>query len=469
MSKKTAWGVVLAAIVIYGGSTWWAGTKVRSVYDTAIDALSAQTGMVRVVDRRYDRGFFGAKSTVTLEIGCAADTAVQAPGGDKPVHITVRDIIHHGPFAGGTFAAATIDSELVLDGPAQAGATELFGTAKPLTVHTRIAFDGDSTSDIAVAPVHLIEAGKGEFAWEGAQVRIQTNAALTRIRAELTMPGMSASSTAEDLQLKVGKLTAKTDLDTPSGLYLATGKTEGRLESLEFGAPRDLGPHQLPHQAIPKVLLQDIQLMSDADIDSGLYASTATLKGKGLVGATAIERFEISGSFSRIQAAGYKKLTDALLQSWAEGRCGQSGHASLVAMQALAAQLAPDLKALAKYGPEMGLKMVAEIGGERGEISYAASMAGVTDEDLKDPGVALLMKRGVVTANARLPMKWIDQLAEVGVETGKTLPPEMVAGWVAQGEKKGFLKREGDDVSGQLEFRDGSLKINGKPLDAQGG
>lgn len=86
----------------------------------------------------------------------------------------------------------------------------------------------------------------------------------------------------------------------------------------------------------------------------------------------------ISGSFSRIQAAGCKELTDALLRFRAEDRRGQSSKASLAAMQAMAEQLAPDLKALAKYGPEMDLKLVAEIGGERGEVSYTAGMAGVT-------------------------------------------------------------------------------------------
>jgi hypothetical protein len=95
-------------------------------------------------------------------------------------------------------------------------------------------------------------------------------------------------------------------------------------------------------------------------------------------------------------------------------------------------------------------------------------MAGVTDEDLQMPGTALLMKRGVLKAHARLPMKWIEKLAETGAESGQTPPPEMVAGLVEQGEQSGFVKRDGDDVTAQVEYSEGSLKVNGKPLGGMG-
>ena len=493
MSKKAVLGVLAAAIVVaYGGSTWWAGTKVRSAYDTAFGELPKQTALVRVTERSYERSFFGAVSTVTLEIGCAADAAAQAPAAakppegeeeegseeekkadatppPKPLRITLRDTIHHGPFAGGTLAAATIDSELVLDDKAQVEATKLFGTAKPLTAHTKVAFDGAYTSDITAAPAKFTEEGKGQFAWQGAQARIETNAARTQVRYELTMPGLDASNPAKGLQLKVGKFSAKADLDTSGGWILTTGKTEGRLESFEFSADQGLTPGDAPHKALPKVLLQNIDLLADASVKDGLYASTGTLKGKGKIGETTIDNFEMSSGGRRIQAAGYKKIMDAWMQSSAAGGCGKSSKASQAAMQALANQLAPDLKAMAKYSPEFGLdKMVVEMGGKRGELSYSAGMVGVTDEDLQLPGMALLMKRGVVKANARLPVKWIEQLAETGAQTGQTPPPEMVAGLVEQGEAKGFVKRDGDDVTGQIEFSEGSLKVNGKPLNGLG-
>ncbi|MET3495689.1 YdgA family protein [Variovorax boronicumulans] len=502
MSKKAVLGVLAAAIAVaYGGSTWWAGTKVKSSYDNAFAELPKQTALVRVIERQYERGFMGATSTVTLEIGCAAEAAAapaaaqtpaakpaegeeEAQAADeeeeeaestppKPVRITFRDTIRHGPIAGGSFAAATIDSELVLDIKAQAQAEKLFGKAKPVTAHTKVGFDGAYASDIVVAPARFAEEGKGELAWQGAKARVEVNAARTQVRYDMTMPGMDVNDPAKGLQLKMGSFTAKADMDSSAGWILATGKTEGRLEALEFSATKGLGATDADApagaQKPVKLLLQNIDLIGQASLKDGLYASDGTLKGKGKIGETAIDSFEMTSGARRIHAAGYKKLADAWLQSSAAGGCGKSSKASKAAMQALADQLAPDLKAMAKYSPEFGLdKMAVEIGGKRGELGYTASMAGVTDEDLQEPGMALLMKRGVLKAHARLPMQWLETIAAIGAESGQTPPPEMLAGLVEQGEEKGFVKREGDDVTAQLEFSEGNLKVNGKPLNAMG-
>ncbi|BEP63511.1 hypothetical protein GmRootV213_40650 [Variovorax sp. V213] len=488
MSNKAVLGALAAAIALaYGGSTWWAGTKIKSSYDTALDELPKQTALVRVVNRSYERGFFGAVSTVTLELGCAADAAAQVPAvkpaeGDdeedeatapfKPVRFTFRDTIRHGPIAGGTLAAATIESELVLDVKGQAKAEQLFGKAKPLTAHTKVAFDGGYTSDLTVAPAKVTDEGKAQFTWQGAQARIEVNGARTQVHYDLTMPGLNVNDLRTGATMKMGKLTGKADMDNSAGWILATGKTEGRLESFEFAAPKGLGTAEgAGGKALPTVLLQNIDMLADASIKDGLYASTGTIKGAGKIGETKIDKFEMSSGGRRIHAAGYKKLADAWLQSSAINGCGKGGgKASQAAMQKLMDQLAPDLKAMAKYNPEIGLeKMLVEIGGKRGEISYTAGMVGVTDEDLQSPGMALLMKRGVLKANARLPMQWLEQIAATGAESGQTPPPEMVAGLVEQGEGMGFVKRDGTDVTSQVEYSEGSLKINGKPLGGMGG
>ena len=493
MSKKAVLGTLAAAIAVaYGGSTWWAGSKVKSSYEAALEELPKQTALVRVIDRKYESGFFGAVSTVTFEFGCAADTAAAAKPADakpaepgeedddeeaeaesapfKPVRITVRDTIRHGPIAGGTLAAATIDSELVLDVKAQAEAEKLFGKAKPLTAHTKVAFNGGYATDLTVAPIKLAEEGKGQFTWQGAQMRAEMNGARTQVNYSLAMPGLDLTDTRTGVTLKMGKLAGKADMNKSEGWILATGKTEARLDSFEFAAPKGLGAGG-SGKPLPAVLLQNIDMIADANIKDSLYESIGTIKGTGKVGETKIDKFEMTSGGRRIHAAGYKKLADAWMQSAAINGCGKGGSkASQAAMQALMEQLAPDLKAMAKYNPELGLdKMLVEIGGKRGEISYTAGMVGVTDEDLKDPGMALLMKRGVLKASVRLPMQWIEQIAATGAESGQTPPPEMVAGLVEQGEGMGFVKRDGTDITSQVEYSEGNLKVNGKPLGGMAG
>ena len=499
MNKKAVLGVLAAAIAVaYGGSTWWAGSQIKSRYDTALDELPKQTALVRVTERKYERGFLGAVSTVTLEIGCAADAAAanqaasqpaagqeekeeeedaEEDGGSaikppKQLRLTFRDTIRHGPLAGGTLAAATIDSELVLDDKAQAEAKKLFGEAKPLSARTRVGFDGAFTSDLTVAPAKLAEDGKGRLDWQGMKVRMEVNAARTQARYDLSMPGLDFNDVRSGITMKMGKLTAKADMDSSAGWFLATGKSEGRLDSLEFAVRKKAAEDgSEPPKALPAVVLQGIDLVGEAGIKDGLYASTGTLKGTGKVGETRIDKFELTSGARRIHGAGYRKLADAWMQSAAINGCGKGGSkASQAAMQALAEQLAPDLKAMAKYAPEAGIdKLLVEIDGKRAELGYSAGMAGVTDEDLQLPGTALMMKRGVLKAHARLPMKWLEKLAETGAESGQTPPPEMVAGLVEQGEQSGFVKRDGDDVTAQVEFSEGNLKVNGKPLGAAPG
>lgn len=495
LNKKAVLGVLAAAIAVaYGGSTWWAGTQIKSRYDTAFDELPKQTALVRVAERKYERGFLGAVSTVTLEIGCAPDAAAAVASkpaeGDeaeeddeedadikppKQLRLTIRDTIHHGPLAGGTLAAATIDSELVLDPKVQANVEKFFGKAKPLSAHTKVGFSGAVTTDLTVAPVKLAEEGKGRLDWQGAQARVEVNAARTQARYDLTVPGLDFSDARSGVTMKMGKLTAKADMDSSAGWFLATGKSEGRLDTLEFAikkkAAADGAAAAETPKALPTVVLQGLDLLGEASIKDGLYTSSGTLKGTGKIGETKIDKFELASSARRIHAAGYKKLADAWMQSGAVNGCGKGGSkASQAAMQALAEQLAPDLKAMAKYAPEAGLdRMLVEIDGKRAELGYTASMAGVTDEDLQLPGTALMMKRGALKAHVRLPMKWLEKLAETGAESGQTPPPEMVAGLVEQGEAMGFVKRDGDDVTGQVEFSEGSLKVNGKPLGAMGG
>jgi uncharacterized protein YdgA (DUF945 family) len=494
LSKKAVLGALAAAIALaYGGTTWWAGSTIRSRYDAALDELPKQTALVRVVDRSYERGFLGAVSTVTIEIGCAADAAAQIPAvaatepadeaddeeaaedaGPMPfkaMRITFRDTIRHGPLAGGTLAAATIDSELVFDVKGQALAEKIFGKAKPLTAHTRVAFDGAYTSDLAVAPVTLNEQGKASVAWQGAQARIEVNGARTHVRYELDMPGLDVVDARTGATLKMGKLTGKADMDPSAGWMLATGKTEGRLERIEFAAPKGLGAAGTTGKALPAVLLQDIALAGEATLQDGLYASTGSLKGTGQVSDTKITGFEMTSGARRIHAAGYRKLADAWMQSAAVNGCGKGGaKASQAAMKALVDQLGPDLKAMARHGPEFGLDTLrVEIDGQRGELSYSVGLAGVTDEDLAAPGQMLLMKRGVLKASARLPMQWIEQVAATGAGSGQMPPPELVAGLVAQGEEKGFVQRDGTDVTGRIEFSEGSLKLNGKPMGAGAG
>jgi hypothetical protein len=447
MKNKAALGAIAALIVVaYGGGTWFAGTKIKSTYDRAFDELPKRYSLVRVIERNYDRSFTGAVSTVTLEIGCTAENAAMSPPAKpiepadpddeededdkdgaaatppKPVRFTIRDTIHHGPIAGGTLAVAVIDSELLLDPKIESDVKKIFGTAQPVTARTRVGFGGAYASDITVAPAKMAEAGKSELTWQGATAHIAMDGARTSLQYDLTLPGLDFNHTAKGVHAKMGRLTLKVDAHRVEDWMLATGTSEGRIDGLEFEVLANGGAK--PAKPLPKIVLQNIDMHGEAGVKEGLYDSSVTFKSQGSIGATKLDRLEFTSGARRIQAAGYRKLADAWLQSNAAAGCGKgSAKASRAALDALMDRLAPDLKAMAKFNPEAGIdRMVVEMGGQRGELSYSAGFAGVTDEDLKLPGLELMMARGVLKADARLPVKWIEQLAEAGAENGQTPP-----------------------------------------------
>jgi hypothetical protein len=70
---------------------------------------------------------------------------------------------------------------------------------------------------------------------------MDVNGARTQVRYDLTMPGLDFVDTRSGVTMKMGKLTAKADMDSSAGWILATGKTEGRLDTLEFAVKKGLG------------------------------------------------------------------------------------------------------------------------------------------------------------------------------------------------------------------------------------
>jgi hypothetical protein len=169
LSKKAVLGVLAAAIAVaYGGSTWWAGSQVKSRYDTAFDELPKQTALVRVVERNYERGFLGAVSTVTLEIGCArrrpaAATPHPPPPSPRKARTAEADEEDTEAEADSTppsrCASPSATPSTTARWPADRSprppstanwcstprprptSKKLFGEAKPLSAHTKVGFE----------------------------------------------------------------------------------------------------------------------------------------------------------------------------------------------------------------------------------------------------------------------------------------------------------------------------------------
>ena len=174
----------------YPAAAWVMGQQIETAIGEHYQLL-AENPSAKIVSRDYQRGVFSATETVTIELfsnvtaavarqqqeAMAANPGVKLPP-VKPLQIAVRSVIRHGPLPGfSKLAAAVVDSELVLDGELQQQVAAVFGTQKPLEVHSEYRFDGGGISTVR-SPGFSTNwaagegAGRNTLVWEGLRIDV---------------------------------------------------------------------------------------------------------------------------------------------------------------------------------------------------------------------------------------------------------------------------------------------------------
>jgi uncharacterized protein YdgA (DUF945 family) len=138
--NKVAAGAAALVVVAGGGVGFaaWSGGKVAKELQSQTATVLAPFPGVKVVENSVSTGLFSSTHTVTLDIGCAPAAAegVQpaADGGaGKPVQITWRDHVKHGPLPGGpSLGIVAVDRELEEPAVVIAQVANLFAVQAPL-------------------------------------------------------------------------------------------------------------------------------------------------------------------------------------------------------------------------------------------------------------------------------------------------------------------------------------------------
>ena len=453
-------GVVAAMTAVYVGASVWTGQRIKSQYESSLGQMKARFPALKV-QHGYDRGLWSATSTLTLQLGC--DTSPQA-GGDStssPVRLTFVDQIQHGPWPGWRrFAAATIDTELQLPEATGSELARIFAGARPLVAHTVVAFDGSYDSSIS-SPAGTVESKSGQWLnWQGFEARVSGDMQGSAFAYELQMPGIELLDVRQGIQMKIGGLQWRGDGQLVGGSpWIASGKSDGQIAAIDFAVqPPVVGSGV---QEAFKLGLAQLQVRSETHVEQDLLRSATSLTATGIAGSTRLDRIELNASLKRLHAPTYRKLIDRLMQG---SSCDSAPRSD---PQALLAALQQDLMQLLTHQPEYALdKLALEIGGRRGEISYAAGVQGVTQEDLKLPLRELLSTKGQLRADFKLPVAWIEQFSGYAYAqvANQAPPPELVTAMLEQFTTDGWLLRQGEHVASKLQYAGGTLQINGKEM-----
>ena len=459
--KKRIAAIAAIAVVLaagYAGATVWSGQKTEARHREYLDRFQAQAPFLKLTEQSYRKSFASASSTSTFEIGCTT------ADGKAPPRLVLTETIRHGPFAGGTVAAAVIDARLGLTGPEGERLMAMF-TGPPLSAHTVVDFAGKATSTVTGAAAKMALPEGVELAWQGFSGIVEFGGDMRAFSYHLRSPGVTLVDTAKGLALRMSGLDLQATGRFLNGSgRLGTGKGRGGVDAMEMSMAMPAAAGALANPV--SVSLTGLEFTSDSSISGELMSMTSTLVGAAAVNGTKFDRLEMRGSMKNLHAPTYQKILE---------RFSTLPGCKTTTTEATPAQLLGDLQAdvttLARYSPEVALdKLTIDHGGKRGEISYSLALVGVTAADEPLPMLALLMSRGRVKASMRMPLAWVRQLSQEGSSRmqGAVPGPEVVDAMVDNAVAEGYLLRDGDDIRSSVDFTAGVMTINGKTLPGPG-
>ncbi len=455
MNKKTALASAVGAVLVAGwaAATYTTGQKLKTALLAQTEGWKSHPGQpqraFRVTDEQYSAGLLGATRTLTLAIGCEAETTT----------LTWRDDIRHGPLPGfAGFGAARIDSGLVLSAEQQAQLKKLMGDAQAqLQLRTLVAYDGGYKTQLDVPTLRMKSPDGGEFEFKGVSAWVQVRPD-GGARYEAAMPSYAVSAPgqgpAPGMRIAVNDAKLQGEGYAPAWWALS-GKGGGTIAAMDVETVAPDG------QRKPLFKLKNMQYTQDGGITAGLYQGSASLQAQGQVGSLALDAVAMKFSMKQLHAQSYVRLMSALMNTG----CPAPGAAA-DPMAALAPMLTP-LKDLLPHNPQVSLdELNVTSGGQTVKMNYQLGVRGFTAQEAQGADLMpALMRKAVLSLGVEVPVGLFPRLGEA---MGQPLPPELIDQQLAKAVGQGLLVRSGDTVSAKFEWREGSALINGKPMSVPG-
>jgi uncharacterized protein YdgA (DUF945 family) len=488
MNRKAV--LIIAVIAIaWLGLSWFTGHLARGQLQAWNEQVQADFPLVKVAERRVQGGLFTSTEEVVYELNTEllrgifeqAETqthdALDA-GEDEAPRFTVRNHIQHGPLPGfRSLGLARVETEAVLGENVRRTLLESIGVDKPVQVVTHLGFIGGGWTTVESPAFEYTDEDSGQrVAWQGVQARFEFTRNLDRFSGAASAPGVQvfmrdeATDAAPDEtrdevagQFTVGEMRFETDLERAFGPVYA-GKASFSIAEIAGSGPRMDGGLSL------KDMRYEVDVTTEQD-----YFDMLIRMG---VGAVAVDQMDIRDahydlSLRHLHGPTSAELSDRMSELYFASVGGDP--MAMIGMVGLFAQHGPTLL---EHEPELVLDRITFTLPEGGaSISGRVRLKDFERGDLMAGGPALLSKLDVVMDI------WLDQgllekdwsaavpqpaaAAEDGTGAGPAAGPTRIEGMQAQialMAEQGYVKRNGDRLESRVEFRDGTLTVNGKPM-----
>ena len=470
---KTSKGALigLAALgLVYAGSSWWLGKQVEARYQSLMDRVVSQIGADKVGERRYERAWFGAQSTVVLQFALPAQPAKTeaTDGAAHTVRITLQDDIRHGPLAGWRSAAARVHTRLVgVEGVSET-LRQAFAQASAPEFVTYVGWGGGLSGQMRLAAGTASDPRepRTRAEWQAMSYDYEVAPEWRRVEGRMVWPGAlldtvdpadKGADQPDATRLQIAGLDYRFDVRSEGEQWLlAPGEGRGTLASMTMSVQRGAqGTFE------PVMALQGLEMKSLTQREGELIDSQQTVVGRGQLGGTELKEVRSEMRLTRIDAQALAAAQKLLMQAASRPSGGPAVGEGLSpeAVQRLVQRF---VDARPGYSDQYSATLTS---GETASLGWGFAMGESPANRAPTlghmPWLALL-SQAQIDATLRLPKAWLPPLAKLMAqpEVGAEDLSKLAEGLVAQG----WLRLEGETYLANGALREGRMQLNGRPF-----
>lgn len=475
-STKTALAVgaaVATAAAAYAGASWYSGRQAEQAYRQAITDLSAFIGPQAIAAQEYRRGFFSSEGRLTLQWTPATqDGEDQATVPPEPVRLVVTSQVRHGPLAGARLAAAAVETRFALEGLDEQTRQVLSRMQGPQLTAVR-HFGGASDLQLRLPAGEIVVDGTA-LRWQELTGDGSLDSSGKRVSARMAWPEWSFDSLAataaadtvagdegdgedfgegedgpERFAITLRNMTSTFEGEMIDGLWgLGPGKARLQVGSLQT---RSAGAAQAPVRTV--LDLRELEAESEIVTDQATLGYSTRAQMVGSIGPIRFDSLKLHEQYQRVDIEALRGLLRAFTQGQ-QGADEAGGSYTLV-------DAAPRLIAAL---PSYRMQIEATTQGQTGRLEYGAQVNSAPPAEQLAGGAWLpaLLQGGALDARMQLPKAWIGPLVSA---TGRPAPSdEELQQLLAAAESSGYVRLQGEQLSGSLALRGGQWTLNGKPF-----
>ncbi len=444
--KKLGLPLVIIAIwaVIFVAGPWYAGNKTEKRLDKLLQRMNTN-GIVSFTKTAYDKGLFSSTVAITARIhldalGPAAKTLPLAQAKQSWV---LRGEVNHGPFLfedGLAFAVGNIAFQPEMSPQQQQQVHHFFGSAHPLALNVRFNWDSSTRIDSSLTGFTNTEEGLSS---EPARLVVSLSNNNTRMKSHFDWGGLKLekmTANGKNSKLFIGAVSSDSEEEMPlADLWVGTSGIH--LSQVQFSdEARGINAVADDFKVVSKTALDASREYLHGMVD-------ITLKNITRNNVSYLDDFEYKLSFEHIHAASLQKLVKAIRETQ---RAGGSPEAMQMAMGMQMMGIIPDMvkkgfsvKFDALNGRVMGEQVISSFDLNLAEgTDVTAGMAAIMGVSAHlDATVSRLLFDKIPVANAQTLQGLIDQ---------------------------GLVIEDMGNLKTHAEFKNGQLKVNGKPMPIPG-